>query len=61
MAAKAAVDDTCRDVEVGFTPTEIGNGTAVTVIVADADFVPSATEVAFSVTVAGDGTDAGAV
>jgi len=40
---------------------EIGSGAAVTVIVADADFVPSATAVAFSVTVAGVGTDAGAV
>ena len=61
VAVKAAVVDTCTDVEVGLTPTEIGNGAAVTVIVADADFVPSATEVALSVTVAGIGTAAGAV
>jgi hypothetical protein len=61
VAVKAAVVETCTDVEVGLTPTEIGNGAAVTVIVADADFVPSATEVAFIVTVAGDGTAAGAM
>jgi hypothetical protein len=61
VAVKAAVVDTCTDVERGLTPTEIGNGAAVTVIVADADFVPSDTEVAFSVTVAGAGTAAGAV
>jgi hypothetical protein len=61
VAVKAAVVETCTDVEVGLTPTEIGNGAAVTVIVAAADFVPSATDVAFSVTVAGAGTPAGAV
>ncbi len=61
VAVKAAVVDTCTEVEVGLTPTEIGNGAAVTVIVADADFVLSATDVAFSVMVAGVGTDAGAV
>jgi hypothetical protein len=61
VAVKTAVVDTCTDVEVGLTPTEIGSGAAVTVIVADADFVPSAIAVAFSVTVAGVGTDAGAV
>jgi hypothetical protein len=36
-------------------------GDVVTVIVAEADFVPSATEVAVTVTVAGVGTAAGAV
>jgi hypothetical protein len=41
--------------------TAIAVGAAATVIVADADFVPSATEVAVSVTVAGLGTFAGAV
>jgi hypothetical protein len=60
-AVKPAVVETCTDVERGLTPTEIGNGAGVTVIVADADFVPSATEVAVIVTVAGVGTDAGAV
>ena len=60
-AVKAAVVETSTDVDVGLTPTEIGSGAAVTVIVADADFVPSATDVAFSVTAAGAGTDAGAV
>jgi hypothetical protein len=61
VAVKAAVVDTCTDVEIGLTPTEIGNGAAVTVIVAVPNFVPSATEVAFIVTVAGAGTDVGAV
>jgi hypothetical protein len=61
VAVKAAVVDTCTDDERGLTLTEIGSGAAVTVIVAVADFVPSATEVAFNVTVAGVGTDAGAV
>ena len=61
VAVKAAAVDTCTDVERGLMPTEIGSGAAVTVIVAVPDFVPSATEVAFSVTVAGVGTDAGAV
>ena len=61
VAVKAAVVDTCTDVERGLTPTEIGNGAAVTEIVADADFVASATDVAFSVTVARAGTDAGAM
>jgi hypothetical protein len=42
------------------TETEIA-GAAVTVMVAMADFVPSATEVAVSVTVAGAGTLAGAM
>ncbi len=43
---------------VTLTPT---GGGPVTVIVADADFVPSLTDVAVSVTVAGLGTVAGAV
>jgi hypothetical protein len=38
-----------------------GGGAAVTVIVADADFVPSETEVAVSVTIGGVGTLAGAM
>ena len=60
-ALKLAVVETCTESDPGLTETEIGSGAAVTVIVADADFVPSATEVAFIVTVAGVGTDAGAV
>jgi hypothetical protein len=46
---------------VGLIDTEIGTGAALIVIVAPFDFVLSATEVAVSVTVAGDGTLAGAV
>jgi hypothetical protein len=61
VALKLAVEETCTESDPGLTETEIGSGAAVTVIVADADFVPSATEVAFSVTVDGVGTDAGAV
>jgi len=45
---------------VGKMLTLIGSGT-VTVIVAEADLVGSATEVAVTVTVAGVGTVAGAV
>jgi len=41
--------------------TEMGTGPALMVMVAGADFVTSATEVAVSVTVAGVGTAAGAV
>ena len=44
---------------VGATDTEIGG--RVTVTVAEADLVLSATEVAVTVTVAGEGTVAGAV
>ena len=47
--------------DVGDTVTTMAPGRAVTVIVAAADLVPSATEVAVRVTVAGDGTFAGAV
>ena len=61
VAVKLAVVDTCTESEVGLTETEIGGAAAVMVIVAAADFVPFATEVAVSVTVAGDGTAAGAV
>jgi hypothetical protein len=45
----------------GDTLTAMAPGAAVTVIVVSADFVLSVTEVAVSVTVAGDGTLAGAV
>jgi hypothetical protein len=50
----------CTLLAVGETATTIA-GAVVTVIVAAADFVPSATEVAVSVTLAGEGTLAGAV
>jgi len=53
--------DTCTDEEVGFTVTEMGGGGAVMVMVAEADLVLSATEVACSVTVAGLGAVAGAL
>jgi hypothetical protein len=49
---------------VAGTLTEVGEtatATEVTVMVADADLVPSVTEVAVMVTVAGDGTATGAV
>ena len=46
---------------MGDTVTTIAPGAAVTVIAAAADLVPSETEVAVSVTKAGDGTLAGAV
>jgi hypothetical protein len=60
-ALKFAAVETCTESDVGLTDTEIGGGPAVIVNVAVADLVPSATDVAFSVTVAGDGTDADAV
>jgi CBS domain containing-hemolysin-like protein len=47
--------------EVGNTVTATGAAAAVSVIVAEADFVVSATDVAFKVTVAGFGTAVGAV
>ena len=50
----------CKDFEVGETLTET-TGTAVIVILAEAPFVPSALEVAVSVTAAGLGTVAGAI
>ena len=46
---------------VGLMETEMGTGVALMVMVAGADFEPSATEVAVSVTVAGVGTAAGAL
>ena len=60
-AVKLAPVDTCTVSVVGLTDTEMAGGAAVTVITAAADFVPFATEVAVSVTVAGVGTVAGAV
>jgi hypothetical protein len=61
VAVKPADRETWTEVEVGLTETEMGGGAAVTVIVAAADFVPSLTEVAVSVTVGGAGTAAGAL
>ena len=59
-ALKLAAVDTCTEADVGLTETEIESGAAVTVMTAAADFVPSVTEVALRVTVAGTGTAAGA-
>jgi hypothetical protein len=61
VAVKACVPFTVTLAVVSDKVTEIGAAAAVTVIVADADFVVSATDVAFSVTVAGLGTAAGAL
>jgi hypothetical protein len=60
VAVKFCVSPVCTLALVGATLTEI-TGAAVTVIVAVLCFVPSATEVAVNVTVAGLGTLAGAV
>ena len=60
-AVKFDVWETCTEPEVGFTATEMGGGAVVTVMVADADFVLSATEVAFKVTEGGAGAAAGAL
>ena len=61
VALKPLDCDTCTDAEVGFTVTEIGGGGVVMVMVAEADLVLSATDVACSVTVAGLGAVAGAL
>ena len=61
VAAKPADWETWTELEDGLTETEIGAGGAVMVMVAEADFVESATEVAVRVMVAGEGTEAGAV
>ncbi len=58
-AVKLATVETCTEVDVGLMETAMG-GAAVRVMIADADFEPSATEVAVSVTVGGVGTVAGA-
>jgi hypothetical protein len=58
-AVKFAAVETCTEVDVGLMETAMG-GAAVTVMIAGADFEPSATEVAVSVTVGGVGTLAGA-
>jgi len=59
VAMKLVACDTCTDAEVGFTVTEIGEG--VVVMIAVADLVLSAIEVACSVTVAGLGAATGAL
>ena len=63
VAVKGAVVETCREAEPGLTVTEMGGGggASVTVMVAEADLVLSATEVALRVTVAGEGAVAGAL
>jgi hypothetical protein len=60
-AVKFAAVETRTAADVGLTETEMGGGAAVMVIEAEADLVPSATEVALRVTVAGVGTEAGAL
>jgi hypothetical protein len=61
VAAKFCVPLTETVVDVGDSVTMITGPAGVTVIVAAADFVPSATDVAVSVTFAGVGTVPGAV
>jgi hypothetical protein len=60
-AVKLAAVEICTEAVAGLTETEMGGGPAVMVMIAAADFVASVTEVAVMVTVAGDGTLAGAV
>ena len=60
-AVKLADVETCTDVLAGLTETEIARGADVMVTLATFDFVVSETEVALMVTVAGEGTLAGAV
>ena len=60
-AVKLAAVETCREVDVGLTETTMGSGAEVMVTLAAFDFVVSVTEVAVMVTIAGDGTLAGAV
>jgi hypothetical protein len=62
VAVMLCVCPVCTETDVGFTAMEIvAVEDAVMVTVAAADFVPSATDVAVAVTVAGFGTVAGAV
>jgi hypothetical protein len=60
-AVKLAAVETCREVDAGLTETTMGSGAEVIVTLAALDFVASLTDVAVRVTVAGDGTPAGAV
>jgi hypothetical protein len=61
VAAKGCIAPVCTLAVVSERTTATGGGAAVTVIVVEADFVVSATEVTVTVTVAGVGTLAGAV
>lgn len=61
VAANCCLVVTGREAEVGLMETEMDSGAAVTVMAATADFVPSATDVAVSVTLAGFGTTVGAL
>jgi hypothetical protein len=61
VAVNACDPLVCTVAVVGESVTVIPAAKAVMVIVAEADFVASLTEVAVSVTVAGVGTAAGAV
>ena len=49
VAVNCWVPPVCSDAEIGLTLTTMGGGGAVTVTVADADFVVSATLVALTV------------
>jgi hypothetical protein len=60
VALRLCVWLVCTDTAVGFTPIPTGGG-GTTVIVATALLLPSATDSAVAVTVAGEGTPAGAV
>ena len=60
-AVKLAVVETCTEVVAGLTDTEMGSGAEVMVTLAALDFMASVTDVAVMLTVADDGTLAGAV
>ena len=60
-AVKWADVETCTEVLAGLTETEIARGAEVMMTLAAFDFVVSETEVALMVTVAGEGTLAGAM
>ena len=60
-AVNGAVNETWTEAEGGVSAMVIGTVAAVTVMIAETDFVVSAMEVAFSAMVAGVGTVAGAV
>ena len=60
-AVKFFALETCTKAVAGLTDTAMGRGAEVMVTLAAFDFVVSVTEVAVMVTIAGDGTLAGAV
>ena len=60
-AVKLAVVETCTEVVAGLTKTAMARGAEVMVTLAAFDFVGSETEAALMVTVADEGTLAGAV